>query len=288
MRQGEDVRDAVPAAPAISEVCTSDATPVPHRWRSQKDPHGLCVLTFHRVVECCERDHDVAWRSFWPLLNALAFQRPMIETRLSSPELLSCWALALSFDDGTADHWRVGEELVRQAIKGIFFVPAGLIDTPGFLTRRQVRGLHALGHVIASHGMSHRPLDARLSSQELRRELEGSRRRLEDVLGAPVRYFAPPGGRAGRRVLSLLPACGYTASRSMRWGLYRSPRDRWQIPCVPVTEYVLERGWVVDVIRTNELPTAMRVLWGLKRCIPLQLRVRIRGSLHRPFRRAEG
>lgn len=49
------------------------------------------------------------------------------------------------------------------------------------------------GHEIGLHGIDHRRLTARPIT-EVRRDLRDGRRRLADLLGAPVRWFRPPYG----------------------------------------------------------------------------------------------
>ncbi len=82
---------------------------------------------------------------------------------------------------------RVLDFLSRHDVKGTFFVQ-------GLVARafpRLVREIHAGGHEIQSHGYSHRPVN-RMTPEEFRRELEETRKRLEDITGAPVTGFRAP------------------------------------------------------------------------------------------------
>jgi peptidoglycan/xylan/chitin deacetylase (PgdA/CDA1 family) len=56
-----------------------------------------------------------------------------------------------------------------------------------------VRAVHAAGHLIGNHTMTH-PWLAWQPDRTIREELQGCNNALEDVLGAPVRYFRPPHG----------------------------------------------------------------------------------------------
>ena len=62
-----------------------------------------------------------------------------------------------------------------------------------------LRRLHAEGVVIGSHSRTH-PTLIRLWGTRLADELHGSRRALEQIVGAPVSYFAYPGGAQSWRV----------------------------------------------------------------------------------------
>jgi len=244
---------------------------------------GLCVLTLHRVVETCERDHDIAWTSFRGLLDTIATQGLSVDVHLASAESLRTTSVALTFDDGTADHMRVGEELASRGMTGIFFVSAGMLGRPGRLVPQDLRALCSLGHVVGSHGVDHLALNGDLSPDEVARELGDSKKLLEDHVRAPIVYFAPPGGFACASMADGLQRHGYVASRSMRWGIYRLLRDRWRIPCIPVTEFTLARGWVAQAASAHTLPLAMRSAWAVKSLTPGPVRFAIRRMLHTPF-----
>jgi peptidoglycan/xylan/chitin deacetylase (PgdA/CDA1 family) len=183
-----------------------------------------CVLTFHRVVDARERDHDVTWASFARVVDAV--HAATRELGLDEGGRLA----VLTFDDGTSDHAAAGELLAKRGLPGIFFVSAGKVGRPGYLDDAGVRRLAALGHEIGSHGVGHVRLE-RLSSAELRRELEASREGLASLTAEEVRYFAPPGGSSHPELAAALERCGYRASRSMRWGIHSSSADRWHVPC---------------------------------------------------------
>src|SRR5262249_47232601 len=178
----------------------------------------------------------------------------------------------------------VGEERARRGMPGVFFVPAGKVDRPRHLTTPHLRELSALGHRVGSHGFTHLPLDDEMPPEILTRELGDSKTLLEDGIGAAVEYFAPPGAFHRAAARQELPAHGYTASRSMRWGIYASVHDRWSIPCLPVTEFTLACGWVMHAVRVRELPLAMRSGWAIKRLVPGAMRLSVRRKLHEPFR----
>ena len=85
------------------------------------------VLTFHRVVDRLEQDHDLTWDSFRRLADSVSASI----TDLESPS--SARAIAMTFDDGTEDHLRAAQELQRRALPAVFFIPAadiGIVRTP--------------------------------------------------------------------------------------------------------------------------------------------------------------
>jgi peptidoglycan/xylan/chitin deacetylase (PgdA/CDA1 family) len=231
------------------------------------------VLTLHRVVDHLERDHDLTWDSFRHLIDSVSASI----TDLESPS--SAWAITITFDDGTEDHLRAAEELQRRALSAIFFIPAGDIGSSGRLDAGQVHELVSLGHVVGSHALHHRPL-ARLGLEQLRDEVRESRARLEAICKEPVVFFAPPGGIGHHALVSTLRSEAYRACRTVRWGVYRDQEERWAIPCVPVTEYTWQRGWVEYALTRHSLPLRMRLGRIVKGALPAGLVRSTRASLH--------
>ena len=62
-------------------------------------------------------------------------------------------------------------------------------------TLRQLREMAASGVEIGSHSHSHADLGPAADAETLEREIHGSKQRLEETLGRPVRYFAFPFGQ---------------------------------------------------------------------------------------------
>ncbi|MGH2910957.1 MAG: polysaccharide deacetylase family protein [Solirubrobacteraceae bacterium] len=117
--------------------------------------------------------------------------------------------VTLAFDDGNSSDFEHGFQALRRVGRGArFFVLADRIGSPGYLTASQISTMHSEGMTIGSHGVGH--LDWRtLSDDALEVELAGSRKMLEETLGAPVLEAACPFGSYDRRVLRGLKAAGY-------------------------------------------------------------------------------
>lgn len=261
------------------------------RWPSGRERgaghrRGLCVLTLHRIGERCAKDHDITWSAFRTLLDGIAGSEAPVDARLDAPDGLDRRSVVLTFDDGTADHIQVAGELAKRGMPGVFFIPAGAVGRPGHLSLTQLRELSAFSHRVGAHGWSHLPLHEGLPPEIVRRELADSKRWLEDATGTGVVYFAPPGGIGHGSLARALTAHGYTASRSMRWGIYRSLDNRWNIPCLPVTEFTLARGWVTQALCAWAMPLEMRAGWAAKQLVPEGVRFAVRDRLHGRFRTA--
>ena len=86
------------------------------------------------------------------------------------------------------------------------------------LTWDQAREMDSNGVEIASHTLTH-PILTLLDDEQLRRELQESRSRLEAVLGHEVRSFCYPNGNYDERVLKEAACAGYTCAVATVHGL---------------------------------------------------------------------
>jgi peptidoglycan/xylan/chitin deacetylase (PgdA/CDA1 family) len=94
-----------------------------------------------------------------------------------------------------------------------------------------LRGLAERGVEIGSHTVTH-PHLPRLSDEEVRRELQDSRRQIEDELARPCRFLAYPFGDEDARVRAAAAAAGYEAAFALPG---REDRiERFAIPRVGV------------------------------------------------------
>jgi peptidoglycan/xylan/chitin deacetylase (PgdA/CDA1 family) len=171
-------------------------------------------LTYHDVVPPATRDdsgfvgpgpdrYKVSPDSFRAQLDALAAAG-------LAPGLFPAARLALTFDDGgvsAAD--TVVPLLAERGWRAYFFVVADRIGARGFLDAAGCRDLARAGHLVGSHGLSHRPLTS-LADAELAEEWTHSRELLAAVLGADVSAGSVPRGFYDVRVGRAAAAAGYT------------------------------------------------------------------------------
>lgn len=182
----------------------------------------------------------------------------------------------LTFDDGLLDNHAQALPLLREfGFRATFFAVPGhdgitrFVDPrtgrwsdeprPGYTVEHPVMGpaerrdLLRQGMEIGSHSMTHRELPS-LGRAELRREIRGSKRRLEEELGRPVDTFCYPRGRFDLRVLREVRDAGYRGACCTVPGWYGSwPRfliRRFLVERPDVFEALLaRRGWVAPMLR---------------------------------------
>ena len=115
----------------------------------------------------------------------------------------------LTFDDGGSSAWEhIAPLLEEHGWRGCFFITTDRIDQPAFLTRDQIRDLHARGHAIGSHSCSHPPRISDCPREKLLDEWHRSLQVLEEILGEPVTIASIPGGFYAREIVDTAYASG--------------------------------------------------------------------------------
>ena len=162
--------------------------------------------------------------------------------------------LVLTFDDGTLDFWEHARPVLDlHGFSATLFVVTGHVggesgwdrdlDEPDrpLMSWDQLRELDRAGYEIGSHTRTHRPLTD-LSDDEVRSELDFSRRKLSDELGRPPRFVAYPRGRYSGPHKRLAREAGYAGACAviLRWGdLWRSERYELKRMTIKGTESML-------------------------------------------------
>lgn len=101
------------------------------------------------------------------------------------------------------------------------------------MTIAQLRHLHANGMEIGAHTVNH-PILANLDAEGARIEIRNSKRRLEEILEAPVTLFAYPNGKPHvdykPEHVAMVRELGFEAAFSTAWGVAHAGSDRFQLP----------------------------------------------------------
>jgi peptidoglycan/xylan/chitin deacetylase (PgdA/CDA1 family) len=158
-------------------------------------------LTFHGIGEPPAAVGD-AERDVW--LSEADFATSLDAIR-TLPEA------TVSFDDGNASDLQIALPALRErGISATFFVVAGRLGEPDYLSAADLRTLRDEGMAIGLHGMHHQRWRG-LSDDDLDEEISVARRRLEDAAGARLDAAACPFGAYDRRVLARLRRAGFAA-----------------------------------------------------------------------------
>jgi len=126
--------------------------------------------------------------------------------------VMSSTIVTTSWDDGHHIDLRLADRLAAHALKGTFYIA---LNYPGQkdIEDEEVRALHAMGMEIGSHTLTHQRLTGR-PAEELRYEFKESKKRLEDILSAPVVALSYPEGAFTAAACVALHETGYVLGRT--------------------------------------------------------------------------
>ena len=225
-------------------------------WRQPRIP----ILMYHSIREGAEGRHPY----FETITSPRVFAQHMKFLYENGYRAMKCAEgikqcggeqslkpVVITFDDGYADFYRSAFPiLTNYGFTATVYVITGLLKAQRMsfkgtecLTLSEVRELHSLGIGIDSHTIHHPPQLKLLPQDELENEVSGSKKTLEDALGAPVKSFAYPHGfpETDRgfvsRLADLLNKCGYENCVTTILGTAHPGANRWLLPRLPVNSW---------------------------------------------------
>jgi len=139
-----------------------------------------------------------AYAALWP--SSQVFGKTLTAPR-------SPGELALTFDDGPNPAWtpRLLDLLSQYGVKATFFLVGKFAEAEPRLVWRIVRE----GHLLGNHSWNH-PNLALTPARKVKEELRRTNDTLEQLTGAPVKYFRPPFGARRPFVLEAARGLGLT------------------------------------------------------------------------------
>ncbi len=171
-------------------------------------------------------------------------------------------SVAITFDDGSeTDLITAAPILSESGFKATFYITAGFLGKPGYLSLEQLRQLHALGFEIGCHSMTHAYLND-LAMPDLRREIVDSGKQIEDIIGSKIQHFSCPGGRYDARAVTVARDAGYRSLATSRARINSSSTNPFSLGRVAI-----QRGMRTDIFErvcTGEALWKMRFAESLR------------------------
>jgi peptidoglycan/xylan/chitin deacetylase (PgdA/CDA1 family) len=141
----------------------------------------------------------------------------------------------ITFDDGYEDGYQNAfPSLLGHGFVATFFVIAGRINAPDFLSGFELRQLVESGNEIGNHSYSHRDLAA-VQPAELDREIEGASALIASYTGVWPKSFSYPKGLVSGLVQERLAACPGLNTAVIQGGASAQTwANRWQLARIRV------------------------------------------------------
>lgn len=173
-------------------------------------------------------------------------------------------SVVITFDDGYEDNYTHAFPILKKyRFPATIFVSSDLMDGPGYLTTQQMKEMLAHGMDIGSHTRTHVYLPD-LTEEKQAAEIRGSKERLEEILGVPVKYFAYPSGGFTEPIKHLVREAGYYGACTTNRGYDRLNRDVFELKRVRFSDKDNRRDYLwmkmtgfYNLFRRNREPHAL-------------------------------
>jgi peptidoglycan/xylan/chitin deacetylase (PgdA/CDA1 family) len=156
-----------------------------------------------------------------------------------------------SWDDGSTFDLKIVELLNKYGIKGTFYIPKSLFAHP--LKKQDIIAIDE-NFEIGSHGLTHADL-TKISLSEAKKEIEGSKAYLENLLGHRVYMFSYPDGKYNENIKRIVKKSGFIAARTSNPGNFDLPSNPFE--------------WHITTYASNGSPLTALKIW-LKNYLPIK------------------
>lgn len=227
--------DARPSAMALVRTIISTLRRFLVPWR--ETPRAV-ILTYHSVSPE-RRSYTISPETFEWQLKQIMLQGCRVVSLRTLEEMLDRGrveprSVVITLDDGRRDNYEHAFPLLKKySLPATVFVVSGHIGKSGglqMLTKEQLREMHASGLVDFEPHSVHHPKLTQVSPEEAYREIAGSKRMLEELLGKECPHFAYPYGRHNAAVEAAAERAGIRLAFATRPGAVTPENARLALP----------------------------------------------------------
>jgi len=215
----------------------------------------LRILTYHRIGPPRQGEFEkltvppARFARQVGLLDRLGYgfcglDMDMVPAFVAGQSVSSHRPVIVTFDDGFAELYDHALPVIAErGIPAVVYAAsdrrtADWVDwdgqtAPPLLAGSQLNEMAASGITIGSHTRTHRRL-TQCSPAELRDEVEGSKKSLEDLLGREVRHFCYPFGAHNDTVVEAVRSAGYVTACTTKKGAVAVGADALRLPRLTV------------------------------------------------------
>lgn len=120
--------------------------------------------------------------------------------------------IMLTFDDTDLDQYTLAApQMKKYGFKGVFFIMTVSLGRPHYMTKDNVKELSDDGNVIASHTWDHHNVK-KYQGQDWVTQIDKPTKKLEEITGKPIKYFAYPFGLWNEQAIPELKKRGFVAA----------------------------------------------------------------------------
>lgn len=228
------------------------------------------ILMYHRVEKVSHDRNTVLLDKFtWQMeyLQKSGYQTISVQQlvrHLTEQALLPAQAIVITFDDGYADNYQYALPVLQQyGLTASVFVVAGWVGrecgwrrpekrNAMLMSWEQLRAWQSAGMEIGAHTLHH-PRLSRLTEEQIREELAGSKQVLEENLHTEVPILCYPYGDFDGRVQRISREVGFTAALGIFEGVSVTHNDLYALRRVGISSRLGNLEFKLKVSRWHPL-----------------------------------
>lgn len=155
----------------------------------------------------------------------------------------------ITFDDTDEEQFTIGKpEMDKYGFKGVYFIMTISIGRPRYMSKEQIKQLSDEGHAIECHTWDHHMV-TKYSGEDWNNQLDKPRKKLEEITGKKIDYFAYPFGLWNEAAIPELK------KREYRLAFQLSTKRDPQEPLFTVRRMIVSPEWsaggVLKVMRNT-------------------------------------
>ncbi|MER3470375.1 MAG: polysaccharide deacetylase [Chitinophagaceae bacterium] len=171
------------------------------------------ILCYHHIKPQSTNEYTVTTDNFKAQLKVLhdsgyhSILPDQLYAYLTTGAPLPEKPFMLTYDDTDEEQFSIAKpEMDKYGFKGVYFIMTISIGRPRYMTKEQIKQLADEGHTIGAHTWRHDRVDKYLTTPHIDRDtkkivnndwdlqLVDTRKKLEEICGKPIHYFAYPFG----------------------------------------------------------------------------------------------
>lgn len=144
--------------------------------------------------------------------------------------------VVITLDDGYQDNFEYAYPVFKKSgFPAVIFLPTDYMGRKGHLNWGQIRLMSKDKISFGGHTKTHLYLGSENNDKILREEIAGSKKAIEQEVGAPADYFCYPIGGFNARAKEIVKEAGYKGACTTNRGFTRMNRDVYEIKRIKVT-----------------------------------------------------
>ncbi len=137
--------------------------------------------------------------------------------------------VVITFDDGYQDNYHQAFPILKEnQFLAIIFVSSEQIGQSGYLTVEEMKEMKQYNVTVGSHTLNQAYLPS-VPPKEQRRQIEMSKKLLEEKLGYPVEYISYSSGGFSEAIKAMVKEAGYKGACTTNRGTHRFNEDVYEL-----------------------------------------------------------